>query len=122
MIWAFLQFILKGPLGRVLDTVDKRIEAQNDRERIKAEVIKKHMETQSSWLQSGGLWLMLLAGGGAVFHSTAVFVYSVFWCATCAFPQTWSIAALPPVYAEVQWIVTLAWLGVIGVMSIWRKR
>lgn len=119
---SLLGMFFKGPLSRILDTVDKRVEAQNDKERIKADVIMKHMETRGSWLQSGGLWLMLLAGGGAVFHSTAIFVYSVFWCSTCVFPQTWSIAALPPVYAEMQWYVTLAWLGVIGVMSVWRKR
>lgn len=119
---SLIGMFFKGPLSRILDTVDKRVEAQNDRERLKTEVIKKHMETRSSWLKSGGLLLMLLAGGGAVFHSTAVFVYSVLWCSTCVFPQAWSIAALPAVYAEMQWYVVLAWLGVIGVMSVWRKR
>lgn len=124
MSWllSILSMLFKGPLSRVLDTVDKRIEAQNDKERIKAEVIKKHMETRSSWLKSGGLLLMLLAGGGAVFHSTAVYVYSVFWCKTCMYPQDWSIAELPMVYADMQWIVILAWLGVTGIMSVVKRR
>ena len=58
MKW-FVKLLTGGLLDRVLDTVDKKVEAQTDREALKAEIIKTHYATRADWMQAGGFWLLL---------------------------------------------------------------
>lgn len=118
---AFLSFLFKGPLSRALDTVDRRIDAQTDKEKIKADIIQTHIKSQSGFLEAGGFWLIFIGGLPAVFHAGAVYIYSVLWCSTCAFPKDWSIAALPTVYAQHQEIIILTWMGGLGLMGALRR-
>jgi len=47
-----------------------------------------------------------------------VLIYSIFWCQGCAFPQEWTIAALPPPLDEWASMMILAIFGVVGVSRL----
>ena len=115
MLRAVFRFLTGGILGRVLETVDRRIEADTDREKIKGEIIKEHYRTRADWMRSGGFWLMLIFAVPLAFWWAAVIIYSVLWCQGCAWPQEWSIAALPPPLDEWAGIIVVSIFGVLGV-------
>lgn len=96
MIWGILGGIFKTSLGRILDSVDNQISVEAERERVKGEIIKSYYETRPGFMKAGGFWLMMLFVAPLAFWFASVCVYSVFWCSDCAYPQEWTIAALPP--------------------------
>lgn len=114
------KFLSGGILDRALDTVDKKINAETDKEKIKGDIIREYYRTRSDWMRSGGFWLMMMFAAPLAFHYASVAVYSVLWCSGCAFPQEWTIAALPPREAEYgSWIV-LSIFGVLGLSKLRR--
>ena len=113
MRWL-LNLLSGGLLDRVLDTVDKRIAAKTDQDALKADIIKEHYRTRADFMRAGGLWLMLLFAIPLALWWGAVILYSIFWCAGCAFPQAWTIAALPPPLNEWAGAIVLAIFGVVG--------
>jgi len=115
MLRQILNFLMGGILDRALDTVDKRIEASTDREAIKAEIIKEHYRSRADFMRAGGFWLMLIFAAPLAVWWAAVLVYSVLWCRACAFPQAWSIAALPAPLDEWAGMIVVAIFGVLGV-------
>jgi hypothetical protein len=117
MRWL-LNLFSGGLLNRVLDTVDRRIAAETDRDRVKSEIIKRHLETRADYMRSGGFWLMLIFALPLAFWWAAVLVYSVLWCADCAFPKTWTIAALPPPLDAWAGGIIVSIFGVIGVSRL----
>ena len=121
MIAGIFRFLTGGVLGRVLETVDKRIAAQTDREALKADIIREHYRARADWMNAGGKWLMLIFAVPLAVWWAAVILYSILWCAGCAFPQAWSIAALPPPLDEWAGLIVVAIFGVIGVTNL-RKR
>ena len=120
MSWlsTLLKWLTGGVLDRVLDTVDKRVDAQTDRDRLKADLIKAHMQTRAEFMRAGGFWLMLIFAAPLAFWFAAVLVYSVFWCAGCAFPQMWTIAALPAPLDDWAGAMITAIFGVVGLASL----
>lgn len=114
MLRAILGWLSGGVLDRVFDTVDKRIEAQTDRERLKADIIMEHMRSRPDFMKAGGFWLMLLFAVPLAVWWAAVIVYSIFWCAGCAYPQPWTIAALPPPLDQWAGLIVMSIFGVIG--------
>lgn len=111
----FGKFLGSGILDRALDTVDRKITAETNREKLKADMIREHYRTRADFMRAGGLWLMLLFAVPLAFWWAAVIVYSVFWCAGCAYPQEWSIAALPAPLDEWAGLIVIAIFGVIGI-------
>ena len=120
MIAALLSWLSGGALGRILDTVDRKVASETDREKIKGEIIKESYRQRADWMRSGGFWLMLMFSAPLAFWHAAVLVYSVFWCAGCAYPQEWHIAALPSPLDEWAATMVIAIFGVIGVSSLRR--
>lgn len=120
----FLKTILKwltgGFLDRALGTVDKYVENQTDKEKIKADVVKSYYATRASWLQAGGFWLLLLFAVPVALWFGSVVIYSMLWCADCAFPQEWTIASLPHPLNEWAGYVIIACIGGAGVFT-WKK-
>lgn len=120
----FLKTILKwltgGFLDRALGTVDKYVENQTDKEKIKSDVVKQYYATRASWLQAGGFWLLLLFAVPVALWFGSVVIYSMLWCADCAFPQTWTIASLPHPLSEWAGWVIISCIGGAGVFT-WRK-
>lgn len=89
-------FSLFNPLSRLLDTIDKNTDATTDRERIRAQAVENYVNAQASVLNGRGWFFPLFFLAPAGFWFASVCLYSVFFCQRCAFPQTWTIAALPP--------------------------
>nr|WP_309504347.1 hypothetical protein [uncultured Roseovarius sp.] len=110
-----LRWLTGGALDRVLDTVDRRIQAQSDRERIKSEIVKSAYANRGDWMRAGGFWLMLAFALPLALWWAAVLAYSVFWCQGCAYPQAWSVAALPAPLDEWAGLIIISIFGVLGV-------
>ncbi|WP_412507541.1 hypothetical protein [Roseovarius sp. SYSU LYC5161] len=120
MIGAVMKWLTRGVLDRVLSTVDKKLDAETDRERIKGEIIKEHYRSRGDWMRAGGFWLMLAFAAPLAAWWSAILAYSIFWCADCVFPQEWSIAALPAPLDEWAGLIVLSIFGVLGVDRIKR--
>ncbi len=112
-------WLSSGPLDRILDTVDKKVQSQTDKEKIKGDVIKAHLHTRSSWFRAGGFWLLVMWSVPFLFWTTSVVVYSVLLCQNCAFgPVGWTVAALPsPLDEWGQWVM-LASIGGLGLSQL----
>ena len=118
-MFAFIAKLLTGDvLGRAFDVVDKKIEAETDKEKIKGDIIKEHYRNRGQWMQGGGFILMLLFAIPLAFWFGSVVIYSVFWCQGCAYPQSWTIAALPPPLDEWAGIIIVSIFGVVGVTKL----
>ena len=115
MIGAILSWLTGGALGRILATVDKRIDAQTDREALKADIIKSHYATRGDYMRAGGFWLMLLFAAPLGLWWASVLAYSVFWCQGCAYPRDWAIAALPAPLDEWAGLIVMSIFGVLGI-------
>ena len=102
---AFLSWMLSGPLDRIFKTIDNSVNNETTREQIKTDAVKSYLSAQVSILTGRGWWFPLLFLVPAGLWFAAVCIYSVLWCKGCAFPQTWSIAALPSPLNE--------WMGAI---------
>ncbi|MEO1637784.1 MAG: hypothetical protein AAFU41_00885 [Pseudomonadota bacterium] len=123
MAWrAVLNLFGGNLLDRAFDTVEKRIEAKTDRDRIKGEILQEHLRTRPDFMRAGGFWMMLPFVLFEAFHFGAVRIYSVFWCADCVSPQSWTIAALPAPHDQYSWIIIAALFGVVGIDRIKGRR
>jgi hypothetical protein len=120
MIRLLLSFLSGGPLDRILSTVDRKIDAETDREALKADIIREHYRTRPDFMRAGGFWLMLIFALPLGLWWAAVLVYSVLWCRLCAWPQTWSIAALPAPLDDWAGLIVMAIFGVLGVERLKR--
>jgi hypothetical protein len=82
-------------LDRILNTVDSKFDNDTERARVHSEIVAEYAKAQVALLSGRGWWfpLFFILPLGIWFGS--VCLYSVLWCAGCAFPQAWSIAALP---------------------------
>jgi hypothetical protein len=115
MIWTIITAFFKGPLDRILSTIDGKIDNDTERERIKAQTVESYVNAQAQVLSGRGWWFPIFFLAPIGFHVAAVAVYSVLWCRGCMFPQPWTIAALPPPFD--QWegaIVTSLFIGKAG--------
>lgn len=120
-LFAWLgRFLGGGVIERALDTVDRRIAADTDREAIKGEIIKEHLRTRADWMKAGGFWLMLIFAVPLGVYWASVILYSMVWCQKCYWPQDWIIAALPPPFDEWAGAIIISIFGVIGVGSLRR--
>lgn len=111
-------WLASGPLDRILSTVDKKIELQGDREKIKGDIIKEFYNTRADWMRAGGFWLTIIFSLPLAFWFGAVIIYSVFWCSDCAYPQDWTIAALPPPLSDWAGGIIISIFGVVGVSRL----
>lgn len=94
-----------GTLDRLLASVDRRVDSEAERERIRGDLVARYMQAQVQALTGRGWWFPLLFLAPAGFWFSSVCLYSVLWCGRCAFPQAWTIAALPSPLDE--------WIGVL---------
>lgn len=104
-MWAILSWLTSGPLDRIFATVDKQIAATTDREKLKSDLAAEYIRAQAAVLTGRGWFFPLFFIAPLGFWFGAVCIYSVLWCRACAFPQYWTIAALPAPLNE--------WAGII---------
>jgi hypothetical protein len=102
---TILGWLLQGPLDRIFKTIDNSVDNTTKREDIKTRAVESYMAAQVSILTGRGWWFPLLFLVPAGLWFASVCIYSVLWCKGCAFPQSWSIAALPSPLNE--------WMGAI---------
>lgn len=107
-----------GALDRVLTAVEDVVDSKTDRERIKGEIIRTHYETRAGFMKAGGFWLMVMFAAPLAFWFGAVCVYSVLWCADCAYPKPWTVAALPAPLDAWAHAIIISLFGVFGVTRI----
>ena len=120
-VFGWLAKLLTGDvLGRAFDVVDAKIESETDKEKIKGDIIKTHYQTRGAWMDAGGFTLMLLFAIPLAFWFGSVVLYSVFWCVDCAYPQPWTIAALPPPLDDWAGGIIISIFGVVGVTKFKR--
>ena len=93
-------WLFRGPLSRVLDTIDNRSDNETDRQEARLEAIKSFAQTQAAMINGPGRWLLALFIVPTGAWYTSVVVYSMLFCAGCAFPQDWTIARLPEPLGE----------------------
>ena len=93
---AVLGWFTGGTLDRILETIDHWVTDKTERERIKAKLLTDYMHAKVTVLTGRGWWFPLFFIAPLGLWFAAVCVYSVLWCADCAFPQAWTVAALPP--------------------------
>lgn len=117
--WLF-GWLSSGPLDRILSTVDRRIEAETNKEALKADIIKQFYATRADFMRAGGFWLMLIFALPLGIWWGAVCLYSVLWCAGCAWPQDWTVAALPAPLDDYAGYIIMSIFGVIGVSRLRR--
>lgn len=126
MITTILGMLFGGPLTRALDSVDKYFDNETEKEKVKADLKGKWVEAQVSQFNSKAwkvfAFLMVLFAIPIWFWYAAVLVYSVFWCANCAYPQTWTIAALPPPLDEWAGAIIMTLFGGMSGMAIFGKK
>lgn len=108
------RFLTGGVLDRVFDTVDKRIETDQNRDKIKGDILKEHLAHRGDFMRSGGFVLMLLFALPLAAWFSAVVVYSILFCADCMYPQPWTIAALPPPLDQWAGGIVVSIFGVVG--------
>jgi len=113
----FSGLIPGGGLGRILDTVDKHVDAQSDRERIKADIVKEFYRSRSDYMNAGGFKLMLIFAIPLGGWFASVCLYSVLFCSTCLMPQNWTIAALPKPLNEWSGMIILSIFGIVGLQG-----
>ena len=119
MLRLILAWLTAGPLDRILASVDRSVDNATERERIRTEAVAAFVNAHVGLANSSGCssWCR------QVFWFGSVCVYSVLWCRGCAFPQDWTIAALPPPLDE--WmgaIVASLFIGKAGETLIGRLR
>ena len=123
MLRLILAWLTAGPLDRILASVDRSVDNATERERIRTEAVAAFVNAHVGLANSRQWFFPLLFLVPAGFWFGAVCVYSVLWCRGCAFPQNWTIAALPPPLDE--WmgaIVASLFIGKAGETLIGRLR
>jgi hypothetical protein len=115
MIRAILSALTGGLLDRALDTVDRKIAAETDREALKAEIIREHVRTRPDWMRAGGFWLMLIFAAPLAFWHGMVIYDSALGCADCMWANDWTVAALPRPLDEWAGIIIVSIFGVLGI-------
>lgn len=95
MIWSAITWLFKGPLSRALDTIDSKIDNDTERDKAKLAVLNTALQNQVAVFNSPVIYLVYAAAAPLVAWLWAVCIYSIFWCSDCAYPQPWTVAALP---------------------------
>lgn len=123
MFGTMLSWLTGGVLDRILTTVDKRVDNETEREKIKTQAVETYVQAHVQIANSRQWFFPLFFLIPAGFWFAAVCVYSVLWCRGCAYPQEWTVAALPPPLDE--WmgvIVASLFIGKAGEMLIGRLK
>jgi len=96
ILMSILGWLASGPLDRIFKTIDTSIDNETKREDIKTRAVESYLSAQVAIMTGRGWWFPLLFLVPAGLWFASVCLYSVLFCRGCIFPQTWTVAALPP--------------------------
>jgi hypothetical protein len=96
MIGWIVNLFTGGVLKRVFATIDQAGLNDVEREKARLAALQSFVQSQQETWRGPGFWLAIMFVAPLAFWFCSVCIYCVFWCAKCAYPQPWSIAALPP--------------------------
>lgn len=116
---GLFKWLSGGVIQKGFDTIDKFIESETDKERLKKELLQTHIRTRAEVMRTRAFWLVFAAGLPFIYHAGWVAIYSVHFHQNGMWPKDWDIAALPSTYLDYQWLAIATWLGVLGVLG-WR--
>lgn len=119
MLGMFFRWLTGGALDRILDTVDRKVQAESDRERIKADLIAAHYRHRVDWMGAGGLVLMLLFAVPLSIWFTAVLMDCIPYVRDIFGDE--QVHALPPPLDEWAGGIIISIFGVIGVTRFKEK-
>jgi hypothetical protein len=123
VLGTLLSWLTAGPLDRILTSIDKHGDAITDREKIKTDAVTAYVQAQVSVANSRQWFFPLFMLVPTAFHYAAVNIYSVLWCARCAFPVSWTIAALPSPFDQYEGVIVASlFIGKAGEAIISRLR
>ena len=114
MLKTLVGWLTGGLIDKTLGLAEKYVDSKTDQESIKAEIIKSYYNTRSSWMNSGGKWVVYAFAIPLAVYYGSVILYSILLCKGCLYPQTWTIAALPAPLDEWSWLIVVSIFGVIG--------
>ena len=118
-----LGWLTGGTLDRILTSIDRKVDNETAREQLKTEAVSEYVRAHVAIANSRQWFFPLFFLIPAGVHFAAVCFYSVLFCRGCAYPQDWSIAALPAPFAEWEGvIVTTLFIGKAGEALIARLR
>jgi hypothetical protein len=96
MIGWLIGLFTRSTIGKVLDTINHATDSETEREKARLAALEAFVQAQQQTWNGRGFWLAFVFVAPLALWWAAVCLYSVFWCARCMAPQTWTIAALPP--------------------------
>jgi hypothetical protein len=122
MLNAILSWLTGGFLDKVLGVIDRKVDSETRKEELKADVIETYIKSQTELQISRTWWFQLFFVIPLGTWFTSVIIYSMIWCQDCIWPQTFTIAALPPPLNEWAHIIILSLFGVGLVENYLNKR
>lgn len=94
-MWRFFLSFLSGPLDRLLSTIDRKIDSETERQRIKSEVIQSYIqaaaETRQVAMQSRAFWIVW-----SLFAAPLGLWWALVLLDTSITAVSWGIPDLPP--------------------------
>lgn len=117
MLKMILRWLTGGSLDKAFNLADKYIQSAADKEVVKADLIKIYYGNRADWMNSGGKWVVYAFAYPLALWYASVIFYSILFCKNCVFPQTWTIASLPPPLDQWSWMIIVSIFGVIGVSN-----
>ena len=123
MFRMLLGWLTGGTLDRILSSIDKKVDNETVREKLKTEAVTEYVKAHVAIANSRQWFFPLFFLIPAGLHFASVTIYSILFCRGCAYPQDWSIAALPAPFNEWEGvIVTSLFIGKAGEQLIARLR
>lgn len=101
---TLMAWLTGGTLDRILDSIDKKVDSETERQRIKASIIEAQFRARASLLTGRTWWFQL-------FFVVPLGIWFSAIVADSLFHFTWNVAALPaPLDTWAGWIVSSLFL------------